>query len=222
MSDPRDTPYARWLSALPYAKGAGGSSGALDDAPESLDELRDYFVEITERQLASCWVGAVVDAATRPFLTADLARALIVVARRLTHVRLPEEILLMADSNLMPRPKAAAPAGRSAPPLRRPEPADPDAPAPAFSPPAGDGWAVETTGPMPLSSRRGIDPSLVSAVARLAPPPARIRLDGKRFTGVKVAKIVQLAKEAGGPADLHAFKAADGFRIIARRPGGGA
>lgn len=80
--------YERWLARQRQdhgCSGARGSTGAIDAAPEEMEALAGYFVGLSAADLKACWVACIVDAARAPFTEGELARALVVVQRRLVH-----------------------------------------------------------------------------------------------------------------------------------------
>jgi hypothetical protein len=75
--------YARFAAGLrPGARGSRGVN-VIDEAPGAMEDLAAYFLALEPARLAACWVACVVDASMHRFATADIARALVVVAERL-------------------------------------------------------------------------------------------------------------------------------------------
>lgn len=188
-------------------------SSILNGVPPGMDELKEAFVRMTAEELAGTWVALVVDASMGEYRTGDLARALIVVAERLHGVEFPGVVAGMEaksmDSNLMPNPNPVAVLGALRPHV-------PDRPPPSHG---GDGWAVETEGFMPQpKGRKSLDPAMLAAACELVFPPARMRLDGKKYPKSRVLKmVIPAVVQMGGPQDLTCFTASDGATILHRR-----
>jgi hypothetical protein len=189
-------------------------STILNSVPPGMDELKEEFVRMTAEELAGTWVALVVDASMGEYRVGDLARALIVVAERLHGVKFPEAVAGMEvkamDSNLMP-------AAKSVGVLSSLRPHVPESRPPAMH--GGEGWSVETEGFMPLpKGRKTVDPALLAAACALGMPPARMRLDAKKYPKSRVLKmVIPAVEQMGGPKDLTCFKASDGATILHRR-----
>lgn len=78
--------YDRFIASLqPNTIGRRGkrSRRGIDEAPETMEGLADYFAGLDLPTLAGCWVACLVSASTHPFTTREITMALIVVAERL-------------------------------------------------------------------------------------------------------------------------------------------
>lgn len=113
-----------------------GSQALLNAGPWSTAELAALVDAIPERRLARIWVGLVVDLLTvRPLRIDDdandignTARALGTIARRLTGIQVPQELLAMPKVASKPTaPAAPAPAGKAAPEIQSGPPPAPTA-----------------------------------------------------------------------------------------------
>lgn len=78
--------FGRFLAEIRPGTRTGrrGSVAEIDAAPRPMEDLAAYFVAVSADELRHVWVAAVVDASTRPHTAGELARALVVVAERLT------------------------------------------------------------------------------------------------------------------------------------------
>ncbi len=149
--------YDEFAAKAHGGRGQGGTKW-IDDAPDDIGELANYFLSITPGQLAGCWVACIVDAAHNGWNTGDVARALTVVAARLHGVKFdmpPKGVL----------PVSQAPTRAEA--LRREMAATP--PKPADGPKTVEGFEIHTGEPPAEKPKhtRGDQAKVMAAAAAL-------------------------------------------------------
>lgn len=111
-------PYTGFAARLkPGSRGMGGTD-ALNEAPDEMEDLPEYFLALEPRRLAGSWVAAVVSASRREFTTGDICRTLIVVAERLHDIKLPPDFTF--EEFIMPHVPAPPPTPHDPTPHRRP------------------------------------------------------------------------------------------------------
>lgn len=76
---------------------------AIDNAPAAMEDVREYFERLSDAQLRSCWLAVIVENSTREFAVGELARALLVVRKRLCPVD------VAADEQATPVPQTQKP-----------------------------------------------------------------------------------------------------------------